>query len=637
MGHRTVDRGLHAHGSSLVGAVTVRYELLTNELVMSLICVWEYLVLIGIYAATLSSAIASLVGAPRILQAVANDEIFPWHWLRFFAVADKDGNPIRGYFLSFGVAFCCNLIGELNAIAPLISQFFMLTYLLINLACFSLSVSKSPGWRPSFKYFNRYTAGFGSFLCLVIMFLLQWQYALIANFVAACLYYYVVYTDPEVNWGSAPQARKFYSAYKAILRLRKTKRHIKNWRPGLLVLVRDPIKRAQLMLFAQTLKKAHGPTFYATVHVGDYRTNIRKFHQMHSLGYLPLNAPKHSKGFYEAVLADNFRSGVQNLFQLVGMGSLRPNTLVIGFKRRWQTDSDEVITEFVQVMRDTLVMGMGLMMVCGFKRVNWFMEQYAPPALQHDVDDFPAIYAGGPNSNGTTPGARFADSDNEGGGPSKSGYQAVDDRSLASRKDHVSNVSPVMSMPRNLEEEDAAIFLSQAWAAGQQKDTVIDVWWMIDDGGLCMLIPYIMKLHKFWSRCKLRMLMVAEEDDVTSDISTMKNLIHQFRLPYDGPRIVPARKQPYPQTVERYEKMAGMKLKDLPRPSVVSKWLILSELLFEYSRYSGLNVVTLPIPTKSMKPRAYMALLHMLTDQDRLPPTLIMHGNGESTLTFYSE
>ena len=57
-------------------------------------------VLIGIFAATLSSAIASLV------------------------------NPIRGYFLSFGVSFCCNLIGELNAIAPLISQFIMLTYLL---------------------------------------------------------------------------------------------------------------------------------------------------------------------------------------------------------------------------------------------------------------------------------------------------------------------------------------------------------------------------------------------------------------------------------------------------------------------------------------------------------------------------
>merc|ERR1712204_14548 len=87
--------------------------------------------------------------------------------------------------------------------------------------------------------------------------------------------------------------------------------------------------------------------------------------------------------------------GVQNLFQLVGMGSLRPNTLIIGYKRKWRTDSDEIISEYVQILRDTLVMGMGLMISVGFKRVNWFLEEYAPPALQHDVDEFDEVYAGG--------------------------------------------------------------------------------------------------------------------------------------------------------------------------------------------------------------------------------------------------
>merc|ERR1740123_661872 len=269
-------------------------------------------------------------------------------------------------------------------------------------------------------------------------------------------------------------------------------------------------------------------------------------------------------------------------------------------------------------------MGMGLMVPVGFKRVNWFLDQYAPPALQHDVDDYPSIYAGGLNTKGQTPGREFADGSpeakammgDEGGNTKNAGYQAVEDRSMASRKDHVRNVSPVMSMPRNMEEEDAAIFLSQAWQAGQGKDTVIDVWWMIDDGGLCMLIPYIMKMHKFWARCKLRMLMVAAEDDVSGDISTMKALIKQFRLPYEGPLLVSAKKAPHSRTIAKYEELAECKLSETPRPSVIKKWLILSELLFEYSRYSGLNVVTLPIPTKAMPSKAYMALLHMLSDQE---------------------
>merc|ERR1711971_1305298 len=73
---------------------------------------------------------------------------------------------------------------------------------------------------------------------------------------------------------------------------------------------------------------------------------------------------------------------------LVGMGTLRPNTLVIGFKRNWQRDDDAVLNEYVQILRDTLVMGMGLMIIVGAKRINWFLDEYAPPPLQHDLDDY---------------------------------------------------------------------------------------------------------------------------------------------------------------------------------------------------------------------------------------------------------
>merc|ERR1719384_1336813 len=384
--------------------------------------------------------------------------------------------------------------------------------------------------------------------------------ALVACVVAFLLHSYVTWTDPEVNWGAAPQARKHYSAYKAILRLRKSKQHVKNWRPGYLVLVRDPIKRAQMMLFAQTLKKAHGPTFYATVHTGDYRTNIRRFQEAHSHGYLPSNSPKKSKGFYESVLADSLRSGIQNLLQLVGMGSLRPNTLVIGYKRKWRNDSDEIITEYVQILRDTMSMGMGLMICVGFKRINWFLDEYAPPALQHDLDDFPQVFAGGLNSRNSASvhGLKSTLNTNNEDGSELLKEGGYDKLSFAE--------SPVMSMPRNRQQENEAIYLSQAWAAGQGKDTVIDVWWMIDDGGLCMLIPYIMKLHRFWQRCKLRLIMVSEQDSIPLDTTTMKKLIHKFRLPYDGPLVVPVgsdKKEPHPKTVEKFEALSKQKIKNV--------------------------------------------------------------------------
>ena len=167
-----------------VGAVASRSELINNTLVMAKICVWDYIIFMGIYAATLSSAIASLVGAPRILMAIANDNIIAIPGISYFAKTDSKGEPVRGYFLSFTVAFAFNCVGELNLIAPLISQFFIIVYLIINFACFVMEISHSPGWRPSFKYFNRYTGLFGAISCLAVMFLLDVIYALITTCIA---------------------------------------------------------------------------------------------------------------------------------------------------------------------------------------------------------------------------------------------------------------------------------------------------------------------------------------------------------------------------------------------------------------------------------------------------------------------
>ena len=98
--------------------------------VMETISVWGPIVFAGIYAATFSSGLGSLVGAPRILQAVASDNIIPQ--LFYFSKVNNSGDPIRGYFLSFLVALACNMIGSLNAVAPLITMFFLVTLSKMN-------------------------------------------------------------------------------------------------------------------------------------------------------------------------------------------------------------------------------------------------------------------------------------------------------------------------------------------------------------------------------------------------------------------------------------------------------------------------------------------------------------------------
>jgi len=152
------------------GVVATRSEggLHDNVLIMEDISAWGPLILFGVYAATFTSALASLVGAPRILLRIAKDGVY--NFLTPFEKVDSKGEPLRAYAVAFLLGAGGIAIGSLNAVTPLITMFFMLTYGLINLSCFMLTISDSPGWRPSFRYYHWSTSFLGFLLSIIIMF-----------------------------------------------------------------------------------------------------------------------------------------------------------------------------------------------------------------------------------------------------------------------------------------------------------------------------------------------------------------------------------------------------------------------------------------------------------------------------------
>ncbi|CAG7818390.1 unnamed protein product, partial [Allacma fusca] len=206
---------------------------------MALSSSWGPLIYMGCFAATLSSAIASLVGAPRVLQALAKDKLYPL--IHFFSVGyGANNDPVRGYILVFIIALGCIIIGELNAVAPLMSNFFVAAYCLINFSVFHASITKSPGWRPSFKYYNAWVSLVGSVLCVAVMFLMNWITACITVGVSVTLYLYVSYRAPDVNWGSSTQAQSFNTAISSVQNLNNVEEHVKNYRPHVLILSGPP-------------------------------------------------------------------------------------------------------------------------------------------------------------------------------------------------------------------------------------------------------------------------------------------------------------------------------------------------------------------------------------------------------------
>ena len=340
---------------------TCEYGLLHNYQVMELVSEipgflkgQNPIIIAGIFSASLSSGLASLVGAPKIFQAVCQDKIFPK--IKYFAVGHgKDNEPWRGYFLTFIISSCFIAIGDLNAIAPIISNFFLLSYALINFSCFDATISKAPGWRPSFKYYNKWISLLGAFMCIIIMFLIEVSAALVSFLICSVLYSYIKHRKPNINWGSSGQAHIYRRSLEYSLKLQNTNEHVKNFRPNFLVLSGSPSKRPALCDLCAELTKGNSLMVCANIIKGQ---GLREFDNFSK--YYDWMEKRKIKSFYTEINTETFRTGAVSLIQSVGLGKLRPNTLMMGFKNNWLTDKVESVMDYYGIINDAFDMKFGI-------------------------------------------------------------------------------------------------------------------------------------------------------------------------------------------------------------------------------------------------------------------------------------
>ncbi|CAB1320218.1 unnamed protein product [Coregonus sp. 'balchen'] len=310
-----------------------KFGLMNDFQVMSLVSGFGPLITAGIFSATLSSALASLVSAPKVFQALCKDNIYPG--LHVFAKGyGKNNEPLRGYVLTFCIGLAFILIAELNVIAPIISNFFLASYALINFSVFHASLANSPGWRPSFKYFNKWVSLAGAVLCCAVMFVVNWWAALMTNIIVLALYIYVSYKKPDVNWGSSTQALIYNHALTHCLLLTGVEDHVKNFRPQCLVMTGYPNARPALLHLVNAFTKNVGLMVCGHVRTVSRRPNFKEMSLDHAR-YQRWLMKNRIKAFYTPVFAEDLRHGAQYLLQATGLGRLKPNTLVMGFKNNW--------------------------------------------------------------------------------------------------------------------------------------------------------------------------------------------------------------------------------------------------------------------------------------------------------------
>ena len=324
--------------AAVLGAVVSREELRSNPLVMERIAVSSVLITAGIFAATLSSAIGSMLGAPRILQALGKDHVFPR--LAFFGQGSgKASEPRRAVVLTFVIAQAGILLGDLDTIAPVITMFFLITYGYLNLATFRESITRNPSYRPTFRFSHWATALLGAIGCGAVMFLVAPLWALGAVAVVALLHWYIARRQIIATWGDLNSGAAFENARRSLIRLEDERYHPKNWRPSILALSGRSGARVHLAVYAHWLAAGRGAVTLAQVIPGDVGDHLeRRANQESALR--SFIREQELSAFPAVLVAQDIPHGIEALVQCYGIGAFRPNVVLFGWSEDPERESD---------------------------------------------------------------------------------------------------------------------------------------------------------------------------------------------------------------------------------------------------------------------------------------------------------
>lgn len=311
-----------------------------DPLVMQRVARWGELVLAGIWAASLSSAMGSLLGAPRTLQALAGDRVVPSFLGRGYG---RGNDPRIASAVSFGLALAAVLLGDLNLIAPLLSMFFLTSYGILNLSAGLEQLIANPSWRPTFRVPTVISLG-GFALCLVVMLMVSPGATLMASLVSGAIYSIMKRRSLRARWGDMRLGLLMFGAQQILHRVANRKPDARTWCPNLLVFSGAPTTRWYLIELSQAISRDRNFVTLASIipeahwspeRAENLRVSIRDYLRQRDV-----------HAFVRIVPGDDPLASAQDLIRAYGFGPLMPNTVLLG-----ETEEAANVLEFARLVR----------------------------------------------------------------------------------------------------------------------------------------------------------------------------------------------------------------------------------------------------------------------------------------------
>lgn len=327
--------------------------LIEDPFIMRKISFWGDALFIGVWGATLSSALGSILGAPRVLQALARDGVLPGKLSVLGKGEGEDDAPRIGTILTMALALVAVYLGDLDLIAPVLSMFFLTTYGVLNIAAGTQKLLGSPSFRPRFKVHWIFSL-VGAIGCFSVMFLINAVATLVAFLFIALIFIWLQKREMTTAWGGVKNGVWLAIIRAGLMRLSK-ENSFKNWRPQPIVLSGAPTSRWHLIDFANLLIHNRGIMTVAMVltrkgisqeRQAKMEKNVRTFLIKRGVQALVRVFP-----------AKDAFTGSRHLVRAYGMGDLVPNTVIMGDNQdpRKLPEYCKMISDFHNLKRNVLI------------------------------------------------------------------------------------------------------------------------------------------------------------------------------------------------------------------------------------------------------------------------------------------
>ncbi len=320
-----------------------RTTLISDVMIWSTISPLGAIVIIpGLLGAIFSSAVGSMLNAPRTLNALTTDQFENPAVLNF--VNSKKGEN-TAFAVALVIALGAVFLGNLNSVATVVTMFFLTVYGVINITAALESISNEPSWRPKFKI--PWIASLaGGLACIVVIFLINPYAGFFAILIEFVLYVALKRKSDRSKHGDARRGVYESLIKNSLIKLRKHEMTPRNWRPYLQAVVNDPEKQKNFVKFASFFGQHTGIVTVTELIVGvlgeenidvnEKTAFMEQFYQERNLIVFP-----------EVNIVEDFESGLITAIQANGMAGLQSNTVMIC----WPDEVDTYLPKYLSIMR----------------------------------------------------------------------------------------------------------------------------------------------------------------------------------------------------------------------------------------------------------------------------------------------